>query len=66
MNTYVNWVEPWYGPEELEVHVTLECTKEHAINHSKNIAKIRGHTYPSDEEAYLDFIAVHWATEIEK
>jgi hypothetical protein len=63
---HIRWTEPWYGPNELEVHVTLECSKEHAINHSKNIAKQLGHEYPSDEEAYKDFITVHWAEEFDK
>jgi len=58
---HVYWSEPWYGTEELPVHVELSCSVEHAINLAKNVAAKRGHTYLNDEEALNDFLAVHWA-----
>lgn len=58
----VSYIEPWYGPEDLEVHVEIHMTVQHAINLVKNAHK--GHELTgklTDQELLEDFMVCHWA-----
>lgn len=59
MTQIVEWIEPWYGPGELPVHVTLTCSLEHARNATRNAHPEK---VISDEAALEDFLTIHWAT----
>lgn len=43
----------------------VSVTRMEAITVQREAARSRGYEYASDEEALLDFIAIHWAWEVE-
>lgn len=58
---YVEWTEP-----DKDGHPIFCCMPAHfAILAAHAHAKALNHTYANDQEALLDFLATHWATERE-
>ena len=65
MTTYVEWVEPYHN--HWEITVTLRLTKEDAIKVQRLMvaAIYPDYNYKSDDDAFRDFIAIHWAHLVE-
>lgn len=59
----IRWIEP-FGPNNEPVYCYVP--RETAIAVQKDRESKRGNTYPNDEKALLDFIAIHWAYETEE
>jgi hypothetical protein len=63
MTTWVEWIEP-FGPNNEPVYCRVEASTAIAVR--KELAAKLNHVYVNDEDALLDFIAVHWADVIEE
>lgn len=48
-------------PDENGGNIAIRITEEQAIKLAKEAAFINGHVYKNDEDALLDFMAIHWA-----
>lgn len=55
---WVEWVEPFVESDP----VYLRVSKETAIRFAKAAAAKNGHTYATDEDAFMDFIVENWAS----
>lgn len=55
---WVEWVEPINGKSD---PVFCRVRPEVAIQCSKEAAAKTGHVYESDQDAFEDFVVVHWA-----
>ena len=63
----IAYLEPWYGPTQLEVTVEIRMSVRSAINYTKNVHN--GHPLTaelSDQELLEDFMVVHWAYFVDK
>lgn len=56
MKRYHKYFEPIRGGASF----TRILSEDTMIHEAKEVAAAHGHTYPNDQEALLDFMAVNW------
>ena len=66
---WLEWNEPWPATapqgDVIDAHVKIRATVHDCINLARSVAKAAGRpTMGQDEEFLLDFIAIHWASEV--
>ena len=61
MSTWLEWVEPYTS--ECDIPVTMRMHMADVIKYQRRYAlEKHGYCYLSDEDAYLDFATIHWAS----
>ena len=48
-------------PDENGNNITIRISEQEAIRQMKAYATSKGHVYPNDKEALVDFIVINWA-----